>query len=228
MLTKDQIDYLFKFCEKHLVFYYEVQVELVDHLANAVEKEMADDEKLTFESALDKVYARFGVMGFAPIVAEKLGLAQSKALKRYWRIVANQFAWPRVLMFLAVSALFYVLLGMNFDIGLAGLVILLFAGLALEIVEFVRFSRFLKRSQKKFLSAQYFSQFQTGWFLFYLLVQIPLQMDRFGVVVPYQAMMISGAAGLAVVLFVAGHHSVKAMKEQIIADFPEVFQLRLR
>ena len=41
MLTDEQIAALFAFCEKHLVRHYDLQVELVDHLANAIETKMA-------------------------------------------------------------------------------------------------------------------------------------------------------------------------------------------
>ena len=42
MLTKEQIDYLFDFCRVNGVKPYDVQVELVDHLANGIEKELAE------------------------------------------------------------------------------------------------------------------------------------------------------------------------------------------
>ena len=36
-LTKNQIDELYKFTRKHYVYHYDVQSELVDHLANDIE-----------------------------------------------------------------------------------------------------------------------------------------------------------------------------------------------
>jgi hypothetical protein len=48
LLNTWQIDYLFAFCKKHYVHHYDVQVELVDHLANAVEDEMKKDGNLFF------------------------------------------------------------------------------------------------------------------------------------------------------------------------------------
>lgn len=79
MLTKEQIESLFTFCEKHFVKYYEVQLELVDHLANAIELKMADDPNLSFEEALEEVHQSFGVMGFAPLVAEKQKIAEKQS-----------------------------------------------------------------------------------------------------------------------------------------------------
>jgi hypothetical protein len=37
-LTEDEVDRLFAFCAKHYVPEYDLQLELVDHLATAIEK----------------------------------------------------------------------------------------------------------------------------------------------------------------------------------------------
>lgn len=36
-LSTEQIDYLYQFTRNHYVEYYDLQTELVDHLANAIE-----------------------------------------------------------------------------------------------------------------------------------------------------------------------------------------------
>ena len=43
-LTHKQIDQLFAFTKKKMVRYYDLQVELVDHLAARIEEEMDDNE----------------------------------------------------------------------------------------------------------------------------------------------------------------------------------------
>ncbi|MBK7635546.1 MAG: hypothetical protein IPJ13_15665 [Saprospiraceae bacterium] len=63
-LTTDQIQSLFAFVKSKYVRYIDVQYELVDHLATAIEDEMQKDSKLSFEAALSKVYARFPITGF--------------------------------------------------------------------------------------------------------------------------------------------------------------------
>ncbi len=87
MLNDKQISYLFTFCQRHFVQYYDVQVELVDHLANAVEEEIENDPKLSFEKTVNKVHRSFGVMGFAPLVAEKQKLAKKQSKKLFFEIV---------------------------------------------------------------------------------------------------------------------------------------------
>ena len=63
-LSSKEIDLLFEFTKKKLVHWYDLQVELVDHLAARIEEEMQADQKLSFEQALEKVYKGFGLFGF--------------------------------------------------------------------------------------------------------------------------------------------------------------------
>jgi hypothetical protein len=48
--------------------YYDLQVELADHLANAIEEQMSSNRNLSFQKALENVHQSFGISGFAPLV----------------------------------------------------------------------------------------------------------------------------------------------------------------
>mgnify|MGYP000193300158 CR=1 FL=1 len=52
MITEVQYESLFAFCRKHYVQYYDVQVELVDHLAEAIEEKLKA-EKATKEDVIN-------------------------------------------------------------------------------------------------------------------------------------------------------------------------------
>lgn len=86
-LTTEQIDALFAFTKKHLVEHYDVQVELVDHLANAIEAQWKENPKISFEEALDKEYKSFGVFGFSGLVEQKQAALQN----HYWTIIKKEF-----------------------------------------------------------------------------------------------------------------------------------------
>lgn len=62
-LSKLQIEQLFNFTRQHYVEYYDLQTELVDHLANAIETECEQNPKLTFDEVLHKEFKKFGVLG---------------------------------------------------------------------------------------------------------------------------------------------------------------------
>ncbi len=97
MLSEEQIQSLFVFCKKHFVHHYDVQNELVDHLANAIEEKMAADKKLTFEKALEIVYAGFGYKGFAGIVQERSITLKDKCTKMQKNIFKSYFTWPKAI-----------------------------------------------------------------------------------------------------------------------------------
>ena len=79
-LTSQQIEELFAFCRRHYVHYYDVQLELVDHLANAIEEKMVADKNISFEAALDEVHKSFGYKGFAGVVEAKETALFNKSL----------------------------------------------------------------------------------------------------------------------------------------------------
>ena len=55
-LTTSQIDQLFIFTRQHYVEWYDLQSELVDHLANAIETDWQENPTLSFEAALNKEF----------------------------------------------------------------------------------------------------------------------------------------------------------------------------
>lgn len=60
-LTAEQINQLFSICEKYDVKYYDVQIELVDHMACQIEAIWETKPQLSFDDALYKVLKEFGV-----------------------------------------------------------------------------------------------------------------------------------------------------------------------
>ncbi len=64
-LNQEQIESLFEFVENKGVKYYDVQHEIVDHLATSIEYEMEKSEKTTFDQALHIVYSEYPITGFA-------------------------------------------------------------------------------------------------------------------------------------------------------------------
>ena len=86
-LTTNQIDELYKFTCKHYVEYYDVQTELVDHLANDIEEICKEQSNLSFEQARAISFKKFGVFGFMDIVEARSGSLN----KKYWELVLRIF-----------------------------------------------------------------------------------------------------------------------------------------
>lgn len=98
VLTKEQIDLLFAFTQKKLVHYYDVQIELVDHLAAAIEAEMEKDKGLSFDDALSKIYRAFGIFGFSKIVSAKTSSLEKQHSKLWRTAVKELFYWPNIIL----------------------------------------------------------------------------------------------------------------------------------
>lgn len=123
-LSNEQIQQLFRFTEKKRVYWYDLQAELVDHLASRIEEEMNTDNTLQFEPALEKVYKEFGIFGFAKIVQEKSDQLYKQSRRMWWSAFGEFFTWPKVAL-LALLAYFFWQLGNLLDtkwlmLGLAG------------------------------------------------------------------------------------------------------------
>jgi hypothetical protein len=96
MLTDGQVQKLFIFCEKHFVREYDVQVELVDHLANAIEAIIEEDPAVSFEEALSTVHARFGVLGFSGVVNSRTRMLEKQYSRMKKELFLSYFTWPKI------------------------------------------------------------------------------------------------------------------------------------
>lgn len=146
-LTPQQIKHLHEFCEFHNVKYYDVQIELVDHLASAIEKRWETNPKLTFEDALVDVAEQFGVdpnfhISFGSLLPQPTGYytannsegfdniraAKEKELwRKYNRIqrkyIGDFFKLPKILLTFLLAFIVYFLLQQSGDAEKTSLII---------------------------------------------------------------------------------------------------------
>lgn len=108
-INKDQINQLFAFTKKHLVEHYDIQAELVDHLANAIEEQWKENPDILFEDALNKEYKNFGVFGFSGLVEQKEGALRKYYLIRLKNELLAFISVPKVVITLCLTLFFYTL-----------------------------------------------------------------------------------------------------------------------
>lgn len=53
-INDSQLEQLYTFTQKHYVEWYDLQMELVDHLAHGIEAQWQENPSLNFEDALQK------------------------------------------------------------------------------------------------------------------------------------------------------------------------------
>lgn len=108
-LTPEKIDELFVFCRKHYVPEYDLQVELVDHLAAAIEEQWENNPNLLFQDALNKSFGQFGIFGFSKIKDRKEKELQRKYRHLLWKYTFEFFRWPKALLTLALTLILFTL-----------------------------------------------------------------------------------------------------------------------
>jgi hypothetical protein len=100
-LSETQINSLFLFCEQEEVRYYDVQIELVDHLASGIEQKCAQCSEMSFDEALWSVFDDFGPAGFSRVKDMKERALYKKYNKVQWSHIADFFKLPKVILTLA-------------------------------------------------------------------------------------------------------------------------------
>lgn len=97
-LTSLEIDQLYTFTSQHYVEWYDLQLELVDHLANAIESQWQENPTLTFDEALNAEFKKFGVFGFMSVVEEKQRFLNKKYKKLIWKYYKEFFRLPKIIL----------------------------------------------------------------------------------------------------------------------------------
>jgi len=109
-LTPQQIEQLYTFTKQHYVEYYDLQTELVDHLANGIEEQWQENETLTFEEALQKEFKKYGIFGFTDLVTERQKAMGKTYYKLVFKLVKQYFTFPKLMQTLFFTLVLYLVL----------------------------------------------------------------------------------------------------------------------
>ena len=145
-LSKEQIQALYKFTRQHYVEYYDVQTELVDHLANDIENIWMENPNLTFEQARDKAFKKFGVFGFYDIIQKKEWEMTKKYLKLVLQYTKEWFQIPKIILTAFMFFFFYFI--QDFDFGFVLYQIFFYAIIGFQLIYMIINGRKLKQKQK--------------------------------------------------------------------------------
>lgn len=98
-ISSSQIEHLYQFTRQHYVEYYDVQTELVDHLASAIETHWQEKPDQDFEKLLQKEFKKFGVFGFMEVVEKRQRVMQKKYLKLILKEILKYLKLPKIIFF---------------------------------------------------------------------------------------------------------------------------------
>ncbi|WP_028282471.1 hypothetical protein [Olleya marilimosa] len=108
-LTKEQIQYIDTYVEKSGIEWFDLKIELVDHLANATAQILEDNPKLPFEDAVTKAKIAFGTKGFKPLITNRTKQIEKSFYKRVFKYLLSFFSLPKIII---TVALMYVLVSL--------------------------------------------------------------------------------------------------------------------
>ena len=113
-LTKHQTENLYQFTRQHYVVHFDLQTELVDHMANAIETSWETNPGLSFEEARDKSFKTFGVFGFMDVLEHRQKAMSKRYHKILWGFAKEWFSFPEVLKTVLIFISAYFLFGLSY------------------------------------------------------------------------------------------------------------------
>lgn len=102
-LTTAQIQELHKLVQRNAIKYYDVELEIVDHYASAIEAIWEQEPELSFYEAQMRVYKDF--WDFRGLEQEKIRQVTKQANKEIWYALKSMFIWPKLVEFLLLFSI---------------------------------------------------------------------------------------------------------------------------
>lgn len=162
-VTEEQIKELHSFTKRRFVEYYDVELELVDHLANGIEEQWRAHPELSFEEALQKEYKKFGIFGFVGMIEKKQAELHNYYYKITFQALKDFFSIPKIVVTVAIFLLLFAF-GTTFkeyaSIGYGGVFYGLFVYTLVDgFRRMIVIKRRQKRTRKKWLIDSVANQF---------------------------------------------------------------------
>lgn len=105
-----QLATLVQFIKAKGVKYYDVQLEIADHFASAIEEKWKTDPELVLEEEMLRLYESFKDPKFKKLTATKGRALQKKWLIRCWKHFKGFFTLPKLILTLILILSFYQIL----------------------------------------------------------------------------------------------------------------------
>lgn len=220
-INAEEIQKLYEFTRQHYAEYYDLQTELVDHLATGMEETWQENPHLSFEENLNQEFKKFGVFGFMNAIE-----SHQKAMnKKYWKILKREtlqhLIRPKIILgFALIFGLCYA--SSQYIIGLEilriSLLALAIAGLVVMFRQRKKLERKKAKNQRIYLLEAMITQSQFNGIMLILPFQIMLNinnLDNFGVL---HAIFIALIISLTFLLYYITSTVLPAKKEEILKE----------
>jgi len=228
-ITSEETEKLFEFCRQHFVYHYDLQVELVDHIASSIEDQWKENPEIPFNTALLNTFKKFGISGFSKIKVQKQKELARKYNRLLWKYFLEFYRWPKILMTLAGTLVLFTLLRMVNNI--AWVIVPYFALLVIASLFYFYFvaPKKLKIQTvqgKKFMLLEYVNQIQMTVVLFSQTPIVAFNISRYlhihSINQPWVLLLISFLiVCLNIILYGQFFFVPEKIKEHFREQFPE-------
>lgn len=131
-ITPGESKKLFEVCKNNAVEHYDIQLEMVDHLASLIEDQWETESETEFYQALKKAIQKFGCYSFTKIRLRKEKELHRKYNRLLWQYFLEFYRWPKAistlvftlglfLLFQVVEQTFWIVVSYSFGLFLATL-----------------------------------------------------------------------------------------------------------
>ncbi|MGG5576747.1 hypothetical protein ACPDHL_05305 [Myroides sp. C15-4] len=107
ILSPLETEELHRFVRQHYVEFYDVELELVDHLAHDIEAQWAKDATVSFEQALQIAFKKFGIFGFSDVVEVKVNRLTKVYIKMMLKQLMSFFTLPKIIFSIALYLILF-------------------------------------------------------------------------------------------------------------------------
>ena len=146
-ITPTEIEQLYAFTIKHYVEFYDLQSELVDHLANGIENQWQENPKLDFEEALQIEFKKFGIFGFTDIQEQRKQALHKRYHKIIWSLFKDFFRLPKIIA--TVLSVYLVYLGLRLFNSYDIVLMTFFFSSSVLVLCFVIFKSIQRKKRRK-------------------------------------------------------------------------------
>ncbi len=226
-VSEEQIERLFQFAREHYVEHYDLQSELVDHLANAIEQRWEETPELPFEDCIKAEFKKFGIFGFMDVVEKRQKALRKKYRKLMWGQVVDFFQLPKILLTGSATFLLYFivqseLLPRSFFL-IASFAFIFFATLRLYKLQ-NSYKKRIEKTRKKWIMEEYIFNVAMLPSIFVLGIQILIQtsIHKWTVENPYLVFLIClGVVVLLILTYVGVFYLPKNAEKYLAETYPE-------
>lgn len=142
---------LYAFTRQHFVEHYDLQTELVDHIAHGIEAQWQQHPELDFEKALQSEFKKFGIFGFQDVIEKRDRALSKKYYKLLWGYFRSYFGLPKILMCITAVVAIYLLLRISVWIY-AGLLIMILVASIIRLIKIRRaYNKKIKETGKRWI-----------------------------------------------------------------------------